>query len=170
MRYEAALDSLKLNSDRFYLISNMYNLGDEIYYVRFSTDKTYYNYALLRRSPDAENGYQILKVCTDCIPLADIELREIKEKYKRNILLYKKAKGNIKLERKSKYIKDTPMPTTSVDAGSAEAKPNSEPKIKITKMIGRHMRLPVACIGGGISIGLLTALWLYLSSDDDKSK
>ena len=36
--------------DKFYLITNLYDLGDEIYYARFSTDKSFYNYALLRLS------------------------------------------------------------------------------------------------------------------------
>ncbi len=162
VRYESALDALQTNTDRFYLISNMYNLGDELYYVRFSTDRSYYNYALLRRSPDAETGYQILKVRTDCIPLSDIELKELKEQYKRNTLLYKKEKGSLKLEKESKYITDVPAEP------SCSTQPSEEKKstINIEKRLCPTMRLPVACIGGGISIALLTALWLYLSSDD----
>lgn len=35
--YQNALN-VEPNGDRFYLISEAYNLGDEIYYVRFSTD------------------------------------------------------------------------------------------------------------------------------------
>ena len=36
--YQNALN-VEPNGDRFYLISEAYNLGDEIYYVRFSTDR-----------------------------------------------------------------------------------------------------------------------------------
>ena len=160
VRYEAALDSLKYNTDRFYLISNLYNLGDEIYYARFSTDRSYYNYALLRRSPDAETGYQILKVRTDCIPLSDIELIDIQEQYKRNVLLYKKAKGSLKLEKESKYLTDSAV------GPKKTPEPTKEPKIVIKKVLCPTMRLPAACIGGGIAIAMLTALWLYISNDD----
>ena len=85
--YRTALE-VEPNGDRFYLISEAYDLGDEIYYIRFSTDRSYYNYALLRRSDDADNGYQILKVRTDCIPLSDRELKQIKTDYDRNTPLF----------------------------------------------------------------------------------
>lgn len=151
--YQEALKE-PTNSDRFYLISNMYNLGDEIYYVRFSTDKSYYNYALLRRSDTAENGYQILKVSTDCIPLSDRELKQLKEEYSRNTLLYKKTKGSLKLEKKVKDTSGTPQATTV-------------PKIIIDKMIDSRMRIPAACIGGGIAVALLTILWVFLYGNDE---
>lgn len=145
-----------VGSDRFYLISNMYNLGDEIYYARFSTDKSYYNYALLRRSDTAENGYQILKVSTDCIPLADIELKRLKNEYSRNNMLYKKTKGSLKLRRK---VKDASEPESP--------KVTKAPMITLDKLIDERMRLPVACIGGGIAIALLTILWVCLYGSDD---
>ncbi len=141
--------------DRFYLISEAYSLGDEIYYIRFSTDRSYYNYALLRRSPDAENGYQILKVRTDCIPLSDRELKQIKRDYDRNTLLYKKAKGSLKLLKESKY------------SSSGEPKPTKEPVIQIDKPFSSRTRLPVICVGGGVAVALLTILWVYLYSDND---
>lgn len=154
--YRQALSEQPTNSDRFYLISNMYNLGDEIYYVRFSTDKSYYNYALLRRSDTAENGYQILKINTDCIPLADIELKQLKEEYSRSTMLYKKTKGALKLQRK---VKDESEP--------ASPQITRAPKILIDKMIDSRMRLPVACIGGGVAIALLTILWVFLYGSEE---
>lgn len=154
--YHQALSQQTDAGNRFYLISNMYNLGDEIYYVRFSTDKSYYNYALLRRSDTAENGYQLLKVSTDCIPLADVELREIREEYSRNTLLYKKTKGTLKLEKKPRDENEPSSPLVS-----------KLPSIMIDKVIDERMRLPAACIGGGISIALLTILWVFLYGSDD---
>lgn len=150
--YRTALE-VEPNGDRFYLISEAYDLGDEIYYIRFSTDRTYYNYALLRRSDDAENGYQILKVRTDCIPLSDRELKQIKTDYDRNTLLYKKAKNSLKLSKQSKY--------------DDNAKPSKKPVIQIDKSINRQTRLPAVCVGGGIAVALLTILWVYLYSDTD---
>ena len=149
--YRKALE-VEPNGDRFYLISEAYDLGDEIYYIRFSTDRSYYNYALLRRSDDAENGYQILKVRTDCIPLSDRELKQIKTDYDRNTLLYKKAKGSLKL---SKYCADD------------NAEPSKKPLIQIDKSFDKQTRLPIVCIGGGIAVALLTILWVYLYSDND---
>lgn len=140
------------NGDRFYLISEAYNLGDEIYYIRFSTDRSYYNYALLRRSDDADNGYQILKVRTDCIPLSDRELKQIKTDYDRNTLLYKKSQGSLKLLRTSKY---------------SNSESSKEPVIDIEKIMHSSARLPAVCIGGGVAIAMLTILWVYLYSDND---
>ena len=144
------------NGDRFYLISEAYNLGDEIYYVRFSTDRSYYNYALLRRSDMADNGYQILKVRTDCIPLSDRELKQIKADYDRNTLLYKKSKGTLKLSKTSKY-----------DDSDGLSEPTKAPAIHIEKSLKSSTRLPAVCLGGGIAIALLTVLWVYLYSDNN---
>lgn len=147
---------VKPNGDRFYLISEAYDLGDEIYYVRFSTDRSYYNYALLRRSEDAENGYQILKVRTDCIPLSDRELKQIKTDYDRNTLLYKKTKGKLKLLKPGEEKKGS-------EEKPAETK---KPFIQIDKMFDSESRLPIVCIGGGVALALLTILWVYLFSDN----
>ncbi|MGN0107952.1 MAG: hypothetical protein ACI4A5_09700 [Hominilimicola sp.] len=149
--YRKALE-VEPNGDRFYLISEAYDLGDEIYYIRFSTDRSYYNYALLRRSDDAENGYQILKVRTDCIPLSDRELKQIKTDYDRNTLLYKKSKGSLKLSKQSECD---------------DARPSKKPVIEIDKTISSQTRLPIVCVGGGIAVALLTILWVYLYSDND---
>ncbi len=147
--YKKALE-VEPNGDTFYLISEAYALGDEMYYIRFSTDRSYYNYALLRRSDDAENGYQILKVKTDCIPLSDIELKQIKTDYDRNTLLYKKAKKSLKLTKGPKK-EDDPAPSV----------------VDLDKKISSESRLPIVCIGGGVAVALLTILWVYLYSDND---
>ena len=148
--YQDAIAALPFG-DRFYLISEAYDLGDGIYYIRFSTDRSYYNYALLRRSEDAENGYQILKVRTDCIPLSDRELKQIKTDYDRNTLLYKKTRSPLKLLK---------------HAGDEE-KDGEKPFIQFNKSVDTRLRLPVICIGGGIALALLTILWVYLYSDKD---
>lgn len=152
-------DALKVkpSGDRFYLISEAYDLGDEIYYVRFSTDRSYYNYALLRRSEDADNGYQILKVRTDCIPLSDRELKQIKTDYDRNTLLYKKTKGKLKLAK----------PGEAGDNTGGQEKERKKPIIQIDKFLDSDAKLPIVCIGGGVAIALLTILWVYLFSDND---
>lgn len=152
--YEAALN-VEPNGDRFYLISEMYSLGDELYYIRFSTDRSYYNYALVRRSGEAENGYQLLKVRTDCIPLSDRELKQIKDDYVRNTLLYTKSKTSLKLYKDADY------------SGKKRTGRFNLPRINIEKVLNSKARLPAVCIGGGISIALLTILWVYLYSDNE---
>ena len=150
-QYRSALEQTE-NSDKFYLITNMYNLGDEIYYVRFSTDRSFYNYTLLRRSNDAENGYQILKVRTDCIPLSDRELEQIKEQYSRNPLLLKKASGKIKADKGTDSFLDK----------------LNLPHIDVAKPIDTKWRLPAALIGGGVGLGLIIVLWFVLLSEKDE--
>jgi hypothetical protein len=147
------LDALEVepSEDTVSRISDAYDLGDEIYYIRFSTDRSYYNYALLRKSDDAENGYQILKVKTDCIPLSDKELKQIKTDYDRSTLLYKESKSSLKLGKDNGDSQDS----------------NKTPVIHVEKTLNKQIRLPILCIGGGISIALLTILWVYLYSDND---
>ena len=134
--------------NKFYLITHIYNLGDAIYYLRFSTNRSYYNYALLRKTDVLPDGYQILKVMTDCIPLSGSELEKIKEDYSKNNLLYKKSKTELKAQK------------------APENKQEKEPKIKINKIIDRRLRIPAACIGGAIVLSLLTFLWIKLYNDD----
>ena len=143
--YRQAMDHTT-NSDRFYLISNMYSLGEEIYYVRFSTDRSFYNYALFRKSDSAPDGYQLLKVRTDCIPLSDIELAKIYDEYRRSTLLLKKSRHSLELERAPKN-------------NSNKA---SIPKIDVEKKIDSGLRTPLALIGGGISLAILVAVWIIL--------
>lgn len=151
--YKSALNE-SVSGNKFYLISNMYNLGDEIYYVRFSTDKSFYNYALLRRSDTADSGYQILKVNTDCIPLSDRELKQLKEEYSRNTLLYKKSRGMLKINR-------------SINDFFKKEKSEKKPIEFFGKTFDPRMKVPIACIGGGIAIALLTILWAYIYGNDD---
>jgi len=145
--YKLAMSKVT-NSDKFYLITNMYSLGEEIYYVRFSTDRSFYNYTLLRRSDAAPNGYQILKVRTDCIPLSDYELESIYDTYKRSTLLLKKASEPLKLSENE-------------DEKKSEFKLNL-PKMDIEKVVPKHMKTPLALIGGGIALAVLIAVWIIL--------
>lgn len=150
-------------SDRFYLISNVFDLGEELYYVLFSTDQSYYNYTLLRRTED--NAYQVLRVATNCIPLSDRELRQIRSEYSKNTLLMKKAKDKLPL---SKAPAETKAPQNDKKDNTEQKKLNLNlPKIEIEKQLDRKSRIPVACIGGGISIALLTLLWVYIYGSDD---
>lgn len=137
-------------TDRFYLITNVYNLGDELYYVRFSTDRSFYNYTLLRRTDSLPEGYQILKVNADCIPLSDSELAQIKEEYSRCPLLYKKASGKI---RAKKSLEDMGIKL---------------PKLNIEKRFNDGIKLPAALLGGGVGLALITALWFVLTIGDDE--
>ncbi len=143
--YRSAMDYTN-NSDRFYLISNMYSLGEEIYYVRFSTDRSYYNYALFRRSDSAPDGYQLLKVRTDCIPLSDVELAKIYDEYKRNTLLMKKSRNKLELAKAQK---------------ESETKINI-PKVEIEKKVSSDLRVPLALVGGGVALGVLVIVWIIL--------
>ena len=143
--YRSAMDYTN-NSDRFYLISNMYSLGEEIYYVRFSTDRSYYNYALFRRSDSAPDGYQLLKVRTDCIPLSDVELTKIYDEYRRNTLLMKKSRNKLELAKAQKE------PETKINI----------PKVEIEKKVSSDLRVPLALVGGGVALGVLVIVWIIL--------
>lgn len=143
--YKQAIN-IPTNSDKFYLITNMYHLGEEIYYVRFSTDRSFYNYTLLRRSDSAENSYQILKVRTDCIPLSDLELQNIFDSYKRNTLLMKKTPNSLALDNNNDKLK----PKITL------------PKIQIEKFIPKQFKFPAILIGGGLALALLLAVWIII--------
>lgn len=130
----------------------MYDIGDEIYYVRFATDKSFYNYAVVRRTDETDTGYQLLLVRTDSIPLSDTELKSLKEVYSRNKLVLKKAKGSIELES------DPVISLSKIEVD----KPLSFPKL-----IPSSLRMPAALISGGICLALLVILWIYLASDDE---
>lgn len=145
--YEKAL-SYPETDDRFYLITHLYDLGERIYYMRFSTDRSYYNYALLRKTDAVSDGYQILKVRTDCIPLSASELDEIRDKCLKGNLLFKKSKSALKAQK------------------ATETKISKEPKLKINKKLDKRFRLPAACIGGAVVISLIALLWIKLFNDD----
>lgn len=146
--YKQAI-SIATNSDKFYLITNMYSLGEEIYYVRFSTDRSFYNYTLLRKSDSAENGYQILKVRTDCIPLSDYELQNIFETYKRSTLLMKKSSDSLKLSKKT-------------SEGDEEGFKLDIPKIQVEKFIPKQFKFPIVLVGGGLALAVLLAVWIII--------
>lgn len=148
--YETALENGN-SPTLFYLITHMYDLGDEIYYVRFSADCSFYNYAILRRTSSLESGYQILSVRTDSIPLSDVELESAKDSYMRSNLVMKKASGTIELEN---------MPKESIL--------QLEKPISVPKVINPGIKKPIALIGGGVCLVLFIALWIYMASDDEK--
>lgn len=150
--YRSMLDDTATCKDRFYLITNMYNLGNELYYVRFSTDRSFYNYTLLRRSDNIDGGYQILKVVADCIPLSDSELKQIAEEYSRCTLLYKKASGRVKLR-------------SDIDFEKLNLQ---LPDLGIEKRFSSEVRVPVALLCGGVAMALLTVLWFVLSMSDEE--
>jgi hypothetical protein len=136
----------------FYLITNLYDLGEEIYYVRFATNHSFYNYALLRRTDKLDEGYQLLAVRTDSIPLSDVELETIKDVYMTNKLLMKKSsRGGITQTEKGFH-----MPKLSIQ------KP-----IELSKPIEPFMKKSAALIGGGICLVLFVILWIYMASDDE---
>ncbi len=142
--------------DKFYLITNLYDLGDEIYYVRFSTNRSFYNYAILRRTDDEASPYQLLAARTDSIPLSDIELTRLKEVYSRNKLVAKKSRDSIETVNRSLL----PLPGND---GSEKEKP-----IKMPKLIDPSVRMPVALAAGVLCITALVVLWIYLASDDEE--
>ena len=77
----------------FNAITNVYDLGDELYYVRYSTDRCFYNGTVLRRTDKVSDNYQILCVRNDFIPFSDNELSSLKDAYLKNRLVLEKASG-----------------------------------------------------------------------------
>lgn len=155
--YEAALKK-ESGNERFYLISNIYALGDEMYYVRFSTDISYYNYVLLRRTDREEEKYQILKVRKDCIPLSDRELRQLKDEYLKSTLLYKKAKDSLIPQGEAGANRDTLKNDNMFDI----------PKIiSIPKVFDARITKPAALLGAAVVISMLVGLWIYFLEHDD---
>lgn len=151
--YEAALSEQKQAAD-FNTVSNVYALGDEMYYVRFSTDSSFYNYTLLRRTEHYEK-YQILKTRMDCIPLSDRELAMLFNEYKRSPLLYKKAKAN----------PDTSSPSALMPPRNN--KMFSFPQLfHIPKLLDENVRRPAVFIGAAMTVLLITGLWIFMYSDD----
>lgn len=153
--YEAALAS-QSRGDRFYLISNVYGLGNEIYYVRFSTERSFYNYALFRHT-DRSEKYQTLKVRLDCIPLSDRELNQAEEDYSKSSLLYKKAKS-----------------FTSGQGYAAPTKKSEDgliglPKVfALPKLIDKDMRKPAVYVSAALTVLLVTGLWVYMYGGDEE--
>ncbi|MCH5211828.1 MAG: hypothetical protein J1G06_02325 [Oscillospiraceae bacterium] len=140
------------SDDIFYSITNLYDLGDQIYYVRFATNKSFYNYAVLRRTNSIDEDYQLLASRTDSIPLSDIELEGMKNAYTHNKLVYKKARGNI--------LKNS--------SDSFDLKIFSFGKMfDMPKLINSDIRRPAALIGGGICLVMFVLLWVYMASEEE---
>ena len=177
--YNAALS--KTTSDASFTdLTSFYDLGDGIFYAQFDTDKTKYNYAMLRKSDEAENGYQILKSRLDAIPLADRELRQMKVKYLQCPLIYSKSNANLRLTRaeepeETKSPDVTPITVTIGDETIVIPVETAEPEdsrliervISIEKVFDDRVKFPAACIGGGITAALVTMLWVYMFSGDE---
>lgn len=152
--YDTALRSPDADNV-FYSITNLYDLGEEMYYVRFATNKSFYNYAILRRTASIDEGYQLLAVRTDSIPLSDVELESYRDVYSRNKLLYKKAKGSI---------------TVSVSRAKKTFKTEEkgEKPLSVPKAVNSSLRRPLGFIGGGICLGLIVLFWIIMASDNDE--
>ena len=183
--YNDALNTTT-SSDKFTQISAFYDLGDGFYYATFDTTKTIYNYAILRKSDKALNGYQLLKVRCDGIPLADRELKNAKLAYLNNPLILEESQIPIHLEKKNtpKPSPETapqitvtvgtsaPVTITSV-SGSARKSDGIDvvkKELEIEKIFDSRIKLPAACIGGGIAAALLTVLLVYIYSDNEDDK
>lgn len=139
--------------NKYYLLTHLYALGDEIYYARYSTNNSFYNLALLRRSDDAPCGYQLLLSRTDSIPLSDIELAKLKDVFMRNKLVMKKASGTIDL------VSEPIVQFNKLDV----KKPLSIPVV-----FNKGIRKPAAFIGGGIGMVLILILWVYIASGNNE--
>lgn len=153
--YNTALDQTDYEG-LFYSITNLYELGEQLYYVRFATDKSFYNYAIMRRTKSISEEYQLLLVRADAIPLSDIELEAAKDTYLHNKLVYKKAKGSI-----TKKI----GPGTGIKLFNPKKPINNMPK-----PISPHIRVPAALIGGGVCLVMFVVLWIYMASEEEPEK
>lgn len=135
----------------FNAITNLYELGDEMYYIRYSTDRCFYNGTIVRRTDKVTDNYQILAVRNDFIPFSDAELGNLKEAYAKNRLVLDKSAGSMELKNE---------PVIEVN------KLNIEKKIDVPQMIAPSLRKPLALIGGGVCLALFVVLWIFMKSDD----
>ncbi len=181
--YGAAV-SQTVEGARYGNITAFYDLGDDIFYAQFDTDTTKYNYAMFRKSDEAENGYQLLKSRLDGIPLSDRELRQYKVRFLQSPLLQKKSNENLKLVKAEEAEPgqesepgETPITVTVGDRTvvipieTAEPEDDDrliEPVITVSKVFDDRVKLPAACIGGGITAAVVTLLWVYIFSGDDE--
>lgn len=134
-------------------ITHIYDLSEQLYYVRYSTDECYYNGAVLRRTDAVLDNYQILLVRNDFIPFSQSEAEDIKDTYLKSKLLMEKSEDTIQ-------TKDKPLFSFN--------KLNIEKKIDVPKVISGDMKLPIALIGGGIILALFVALCVIMGKDDEK--
>ena len=151
--YSLAVKEQVEGSGTFNAITHIYDLGDELYYVRYSTDVCFYNGTILRRSLGAPNGYQILCVRNDFIPLSDNELSGLKDAYLKNKLVLQKSVGS--MERNS----DPVIKINKLDI---------EQKFDPPQIVSPDLRKPIALIGGGVCLALFVLLWYFISSDDNE--
>ena len=135
----------------FYSVTNLYDIGEQLYYARFATDNSFYNLALLRRTDSIEDGYQLVAARCDTIPFSDLELENAKEAYTHNKLLYKKARGPI-----------------TDNAGGGIKLFTLDPVMKLPKLISPDWRKPIGFIGGGMCILLFALLWIYMGSEPEE--
>lgn len=138
---------------QFNAVTHVYDLGDEMYYVRYSTDRGFYNGTILRRSDAMADKYQILNVENDFIPYSHGVLTSLKEAYSKNKLVLGKSLTSMELKEK---------PLFKIN------KLEFEKKFNIPQLISPNLRKPAALIGGGICLALLIFLWVYISSEDDE--
>lgn len=149
---EYALEVKKHDGDgQFNAITHIYDLGDGMYYVRYSTDLCFYNGTILRRTDALADKYQILCVRNDFIPFSDAELSSLKSAYMKNKLVLQKSMGKMESEDK---------PLIKIN------KIETEKKVDVPQVLPQDIKLPAVLIGGGVIAVLLIALWIYLSSDE----
>lgn len=156
-KYNKALERTTTD-DKFYSITNLYELGEQLYYVRFATNRSFYNYAILRRTPALENSYQLLCIRCDSIPLSDRELEGLKEAYTHNKLVMKKARGTI-VEKSGSIF-------GSRDKSGNTEKEQANKPFTAPKLISSDLRKPVGFIGGGVCLVLFVIFWIYIASDE----
>lgn len=137
---------------QFNAITQIYDLGDEIYYIRYSTDLCFYNGTVVRRTDKVTDNYQILAVRNDFIPFSNAELKNLKDAYMKNRLVLEKSIGT--MARKNE-------PLIKVN------KLDIEKQLDVPQKISPTLRKPIALIGGGALLGLFILLWV-LFSDDNK--
>ncbi len=132
-------------------ITHVYDLGEEIYYVRYSTDQCYYNGAVLRKTDAVLDNYQILLVRNDYIPLSQNEADNLRDTYLKSKLLLEKSEESIE-------SKDKPLFGSKLDI---------EKKIDVPKVVSGDMKLPIALIGGGVVLALFVVLCVIMGKDDE---
>lgn len=135
----------------FNAITNVYDIGDGMYYIRYSTDRCFYNGTILRRTDKVTDNYQILAVRNDFIPFSDAELGNLKEAYLKNRLVLDKSVGPMELKNE---------PVIEVN------KLNIEKKIDVPQVVAPSLRKPLALIGGGVCLALFVVLFIFMKKDD----
>lgn len=128
--YEQALLQQETSTVTLYSISSLQDIGDHFYRISFSTNQSLYNDAVLY---NGQNGYQLLHLGLDTVPLSDRELVFLKKQYQQHPFLA------------------APSATPVIATKQASSLPV------------REIRIWTACIGSGVSLVLLLWLWFFLS-------